>query len=152
MNAKLSLGVIVMITLSIGLLVLILCTPLINASYALDSKLTNHSSQVSLLDPSPVLVDKQGNIQNNVTLASSINTTRIGTISDGVSKSLIKFPHDTNLEFSLEDKNSNDLTDGTLSNLLESSNNSKRSSITVEPKLTSNGTSVLLRCTRLRIS
>ena len=79
-----------MITLSIGSLMLILCTPLTNASFALDSKLTNYSSQEKLpllLDPSPILLDKQGNIQNNVTLTSSTNTTRIGTISDGVSKS-----------------------------------------------------------------
>ena len=48
------------------------------------------------------------------------------------------------LEFSIKDKDSNDVSDGTLSNLLESSNNNKTSSITVQPELTSNGTSVLM--------
>jgi hypothetical protein len=46
------------------------------------------SSKLSylLLDPNPSLIDKDGNLINNINMAASLATNRNGTIADGISK------------------------------------------------------------------
>jgi len=86
------------------------------------------------------LYPKQPIIQD---IAISRNITRIGTISDGVSKLLIIFPHDTKLQFSIEGMSTTDATNGTLSAASIKSYLGNTSSIIVEPERTRNGTSIL---------
>jgi pimeloyl-ACP methyl ester carboxylesterase len=102
------------------------------------------SFKAHLLDPNPKLIDKSGNLIQNVTLASNVDTTRNGTTADGISKLLIKFVYNSPLKFSIEDKTPNDISDGTIEPLITSSNADELSSSTiVDAKNTTNGTMVV---------
>ncbi len=98
-----------------------------------------------IIDPSPKLIDKQnGNLINNITLASSINTSRTGTIADGVSKLLLITSYKNPINFSIAaDTN---LAKGVLSSLSDNSNipfSSSHSSIIINPQKTTTGTSIV---------
>ena len=94
----------------------------------------------TLLDPNPQLIDKHGNLIQNVTLPSNL-TSRDGTIADGVSKLIIevKVAHKDPLNFSIIGKSPQDLSEGTLSPLITSPRIEKpSSSIVVSPHQTNN--------------
>lgn len=109
--------------LGIVLLFIISFFLLINASFTKTSEQSTSDPNSSiatsnlLLDPNPKLIDKQGNLIQNVTLASNlipiqngkIVDGRDGTIADGVSKLIIKLVYNNPLRFSIEGKSPNDL-------------------------------------------
>jgi pimeloyl-ACP methyl ester carboxylesterase len=147
---------------TIALFVLILGVSLLNPSftYALveekeqQEKLQNitvnplllsspSSFKPLVLDPNPSLIDGNGNLNNNISLAASITTDRIGTIADGISKLILVFKDNKALYFSIEGRNSTDITDGRLSGLDQSNVDSLSSDITVSPQNISNGESVV---------
>jgi hypothetical protein len=57
----------------------------------------------SLLDPNPSLIDINGNLINNINLATSLTTYRNGTIVDGVSKLILIVESKCSLQFSIID-------------------------------------------------
>ena len=83
----------------------------------------------SLLDPNPSLIDKDGNLINNINLAASLTTYRNGTIADGVSKLILIVESKNLLQFSINDTKHDNLTNGTLSSLDQASNVNNLSSI-----------------------
>jgi pimeloyl-ACP methyl ester carboxylesterase len=99
----------------------------------------------SILDPNPSLIDKDGNLISNISLAASIPTYRSGTIADGVSKLILLIESNNTLQFSINDTKSDDLTNGALSSLnQENINNNNLSSTTiVNPQNISNGKSIV---------
>ena len=100
------------------------------------------------------MTDKQGNLIQNVTLASNlipiqngkIVDGRNGTIADGVSKLIIKLVYNNPLRFSIEGKSPNDLRGGTLAHLLNKSgtSNSLSSTNVVYPNLTKTNESLIV--------
>ena len=98
----------------------------------------------SLLDPNPSLIDKHGNLINNISLAASLTTYRNGTIADGVSKLILLVYSNNMLQFSINGTKPDDLTNGTLTSLNQSSNVNNLSSTTiVSPQNIINGKSVV---------
>ena len=98
----------------------------------------------SLLDPNPSLVDKDGNLINDIGKAASLTTYRNGTIADGVSKLILVVDSNNPLQFSINGTMPDDLTNGTLSCLKESNvNNNLFSTTNVSPQSISNGKSVV---------
>jgi hypothetical protein len=51
--------------------------------------LSSSRPSYTLLDPNPSLIDKDGNLINNINLAASLTSYRNGTIADGVSKLIL---------------------------------------------------------------
>jgi pimeloyl-ACP methyl ester carboxylesterase len=100
------------------------------------------SSKLSylLLDPNPSLIDKDGNLINNINLAASLTTHCNGTIADGISKLVLIVETKNSLQFSI-----NDTTNGTLSSLDQASKVNNNSSFTAKdsPHNISNGKSVV---------
>ena len=84
----------------------------------------------SLLDPNQSLIDIDGNLINNINLASRLTTYRNGTIADGVSKLILIVESKSSLQFSINDTKHNNLTNGTLSSLEQASNINNLSSST----------------------
>ena len=70
-----------------------------------------------IVDPDPDLINKDGTLQNNASLAASIDTERLGTVADGISKLLIVMDSNNTLQFSINGTNDNNLTYGVLSPL-----------------------------------
>jgi hypothetical protein len=103
------------------------------------------SSKYSLLDPNPDLIDKDGNLINDINLAANITSYRIGTIADGVSKLILLVYSNNTLQFSINGTKPDNLINGALSSLSQSSNivNILSSTATVTPKNISNGKSVV---------
>ena len=146
--------------LGIVLLFIISFFLLINASFTKTSEQSTSDPNSSiatsnlLLDPNPKLIDKQGNLIQNVTLASNlipiqngkIVDGRNGTIADGVSKLIIKLVYNNPLRFSIEGKSPNDLRGGTLAPLLNKSgtSNSLSSTNVVYPNLTKTNESLIV--------
>ena len=98
----------------------------------------------SLLDPNQSLIDIDGNLINNINLASRLTTYRNGTIADGVSKLILIVESKSSLQFSINDIKHNNLTNGTLSSLEQASNIDNLSSSTRgSPQNISNGKSVV---------
>jgi pimeloyl-ACP methyl ester carboxylesterase len=98
----------------------------------------------SLLDPNPSLVDKDGKLINNINLAASLTTYRNGTIADGISKLILIVDSKNPLKFSINDTKPDNLTNGTLSSLNQSSNvNNLSSSASDSPQNVSNEKSVV---------
>jgi pimeloyl-ACP methyl ester carboxylesterase len=147
---------------TIALFVLILGVSLLNPSftYALveekeqQEKLQNitvnplllsspSSFKPLVLDPNPSLIDEDGNLINNISLAASIKTNRTGTTADGISKLILVIKDNKALQFSIEGRNSTDIIDGRLSHLDQTNVNSLSSDITVSPQNISNGESVV---------
>ena len=108
--------------------------------------LTSPSSEppYSLLDPSPSLIDKEGNLITNLNLAASLTSYCNGTITDGLSKLILIVESKCLLHFSINDTKHNNLTNGTLSSLEQASNvNNLSSSTTSSPQIISNAKSVV---------
>jgi hypothetical protein len=83
-----------------------------------------------ILDPNPILVDRDGNLVNNVPMATSLTTPRNGTTADGISKLLLVLYSNNTLQFSIDGVNSNNLTNGALSSLEDASEGHALSSTT----------------------
>ena len=81
---------------------------------------SNSKPSYSLLDPNPSLIDKDGNLINNISSAASITTHRTGTIADGVSKLILLVYSNNTLQFSINGTKPNNLTNGALSSLNQS--------------------------------
>jgi pimeloyl-ACP methyl ester carboxylesterase len=96
----------------------------------------------SLLDPNPSLIDKDGKLINNINLAASLTTYRNGTIADGVSKLILIVDSKSSLHFSINDTKPDNLTNGTLSSLNQSSN-LRNSTASGSPQNINNGKSVV---------
>jgi palmitoyl protein thioesterase len=133
---------ILLFTLVISLL---FTTPFVvasNTNFTTDPNIAAFSKakMATLLDPNPVLIDKHGNLIQDTTLLSKLKS-RNGTIADGVSKLIIQVNYSRPLNFSIVDKSSNILSDGTLSPLLGPSIKKPSSSTVVNQ--TNNGTSVV---------
>src|SRR5215207_6915976 len=98
----------------------------------------------SLLDPNPSLIDKDGKLINNTNLAANLTIYSNGTIADGVSKLILIVDSKSSLQFSINDTKPDNLTNGTLSSLNQSSNVGKLSSAASDsPQNISNGKSVV---------
>jgi hypothetical protein len=145
------------------LIMVLIIIPLI--IYGLESNVSSISLNISqlalasptnpkpiLLDPNPSLIDKGGNLKDNVTQAANIKDIGKGTVADGVSKLLILVPHNSKLQFSIKDQKPENLTDGMLSPLINSGGGRstlsspllQSSSVTVDSQKTSNGNSVVI--------
>ena len=114
-----------------------------NANPLPPSSSSSSKSPYSLLDPNPSLIDKDGKLINDISLAVSLTSYRNGTIADGVSKLILLVYSNNPLQFSINDTKPDDLTNGALSSLNQSSNVNKLSSTTVvSPQNINNGKSV----------
>jgi hypothetical protein len=71
----------------------------------------------SLLDPNPSLIDRDGNLNNNITLVASLTTYRNATIDDGISELLLLVYSNIAMKFSINGTKPDDLTNGTLNSL-----------------------------------
>jgi pimeloyl-ACP methyl ester carboxylesterase len=143
-------------TTALLLLVLGLSPLNLSVTYALEEdkvqninlNLSSSSSKpsYSLLDPNPSLIDKDGNLTNDISKAASLTTYRNGTIADGVSKLILLAYSNNTLQFSINDTKPDNLTNGTLSSLEQSSNvnNNLSSTAIVSPQNISNGKSVVV--------
>lgn len=101
----------------------------------------------ALLDPNPSLIDSNGNLITDITHAANIGEIRQGTVSDGVSKLLIRIPYNSKLQFTIKDRASNDLSDGKLSSLIPGSLGQpmhSSSSVSVDPQRPTNGNPVVI--------
>lgn len=98
-----------------------------------------------MIDPNPKLIDKtNGNLINDITLASNINNGRIGTIADGVSKLLLMTSYKNPVNFSVaDDANPSKGTLSPLSGISSTPSSSLHSSVVIEPQWTNNGTPVV---------
>jgi len=98
-----------------------------------------------MVDPISKLIDKtNGNLINDITLASNINNGRIGTIADGVSKLLLMTSYKNPINFSVaDDENPSKGTLSPLSGFSSTPSTSLRSSVVIEPQMTNNGTPVV---------
>ncbi len=98
-----------------------------------------------IVDPNPKLIEKKsGNLINDITLASSINTIRNGTIADGVSKLLLITSYKNPINFSIADDAN--LSKGTLNSLSDNSNSlssSSHSSVIIKSQITTTGIPVV---------
>jgi hypothetical protein len=94
------------------------------------SSSSSSKSHYSVLDPNPSLIDKDGNLINNITSAASLPTYRSGTIADGVSKLILVVDSNNTLQFSINGTKADNLTNGAVSSLNQSSNSSNLSSNT----------------------
>jgi hypothetical protein len=98
----------------------------------------------SLLDPNPSLIDKDGELINNTNLAASLTTYRNGTIADGISKLILIANSKNPLQFSINDTKPDNLTNGTLCSLNQSSNvNNLSSTVNGSPQYISDRKSVV---------
>lgn len=137
--------------LSLSLVLVLLSSVHTIATYGSVSKEPSNNtisySNPRLVDPNPHLIDEDGNMKNDVSLAATnISKTPIGTIADGISKLVLVVDSINTLKFSIKGTDANNLTNGTLSSLNQSStaSNSPSSSTTiVSPQSTSNGSSVV---------
>jgi triacylglycerol esterase/lipase EstA (alpha/beta hydrolase family) len=108
------------------------------------SSSSRSKSPYSLLDPNSSLIDENGNLVNDITKAATITTYRNGTIADGVSKLILLVDSDNTLQFSINSTKPDNLADGRLSSLNQSSNvNKLSSSVIVSSQNISNGKSVV---------
>jgi len=101
-------------------------------------------SRYPLLDPNPSLIDENGDLVNDINKAASITTCRNGTIADGVSKLILVVDSNKELQFSINGTKPDDLTNGTLRSLKQSSNMvNNLSSTPVSPLNMNDGKSVV---------
>jgi probable HAF family extracellular repeat protein len=70
---------------------------------------------ITIVDPNPVLINTQGQLINNPTMAASLTSRRIGAAADGVSRLLLVADANSSLTFSLEVTDT--LPSGTLADL-----------------------------------
>jgi pimeloyl-ACP methyl ester carboxylesterase len=91
------------------------------------------------------LIDKNGSLKNDASMAANINTERIGTVADGVSKLLIVMDSDNTQRLSIEGTNPDNLSNGMLSSLDELSSGGRHfSSATIKAQDIGNNRSVVV--------
>jgi hypothetical protein len=109
---------------------------------------SNNSIVISnprIIDPNPDLINIDGTLQNNASWAANINTERLGTVADGISKLLIVTDSNNTLQFSIEGTSSSNTTKGVLDSFEESSETSRQySSVVVKPEAVNNNRSVVV--------
>lgn len=109
---------------------------------------SNNSIVISnprIVDPNPNLINIDGTLKNNVSLAAKNNTERLGTVADGISKLLIVMDSNNTLQFSIEGTSPNNTTKGVLDSFKESSETSRQySSVIVKPEAINNNRSVVV--------
>jgi pimeloyl-ACP methyl ester carboxylesterase len=98
----------------------------------------------SLLDPNPDLIDEHGNLINDINLAASLTTCRIGTIADSVSKLLLVIDSNNTLQFSIDGTTADNLTNGVLSSLDRQFSGDKPSSTVNVTSRSANNRSVVV--------
>jgi pimeloyl-ACP methyl ester carboxylesterase len=134
-------------TLVISLLSTTLFVAALNTNFSTDPNVSASSKakMATLLDPNnPKLIDKDGNLIQNVNLPSNL-TSRTGTIADGASKLIIRVSHTSPLNFSIVGVSPKNLSEGILSPLTASVGVEKpSSSIVVDPHPTKNGSLVVV--------
>jgi pimeloyl-ACP methyl ester carboxylesterase len=108
-----------------------------------NSSSSSSKSPYSLLDPNPSLIDENGNLVNDISKAARIITYRKGTIADGVSKLILLIDSNNPLQFSINGKEDDNLTNGTLSSLNQSNVDKLRSTAKVNSKDIGNVRSVV---------
>jgi pimeloyl-ACP methyl ester carboxylesterase len=98
-----------------------------------------------LIDPNPYLIDIDGKLINNIDLAANLTTHRNGTITDGISKLILIVESKSSLQFSINDTNPDNPTNGTLSSFKQASKDDNKSSSTAKdsPHNINNGKSVV---------
>jgi pimeloyl-ACP methyl ester carboxylesterase len=102
-------------------------------------------SNPRIIDPNPDLISIDGTLQRNASLAADINTERLGTTADGVSKLLVIIDSNATLQFSIEGTSFNNITKGVLNSLERASGSgSQYSSATVKPQEINNDKSVVV--------
>jgi len=105
---------------------------------------THSRPSYSLLDPNPSLIDIDGSLIDNINLAANLTTHCNGTIADGISKLVLIVESGIPLQFSINVKSPNSLTNGTLSSLERALNvNNLSSSTKGRPHNTTNGKSIV---------
>ena len=105
---------------------------------------SSHKLSYSILDPNPSLIKEDGNLDDDIGLAASLTSYRSGTIADGVSKLILVVDSNNKMQFSIKGTKSDNLTNGTLSSLNQSSNISNSSTTASDsPQNISNGKSVI---------
>src|SRR4051812_17416175 len=77
----------------------------------------NSPLKVGILDPSPILLNTDGTMKNDTSLASNVNVSRIGTVADGVSKLLLVVDYNKTLQFTIKNTEPDKTTNGTLTSL-----------------------------------
>jgi pimeloyl-ACP methyl ester carboxylesterase len=93
----------------------------------------------SSLDPNPSLIDKDGNLTNDISKAASLTTYRNGTIADAISKLLLVIDSNNTLQFSIDGTTADNLTNGVLSSLdKEFSGNKPSSTVNIDPRSANN--------------
>ena len=109
------------------------------------SSSSSYNLPYSIVDPNPSLINQHGNINDNISLITSIKTCRNGTIADdGVSKLILVVDSNNPLQFSINDTKPDDLTNGTLSCLNQSNVDNLRSTTNVISKDIGNVRSVVV--------
>ena len=103
---------------------------------------SSHELSYSILDPNPSLIKEDGNLDDEISLAASLTAHRNGTVADGISKLIILVYSNKRLQFSINDTEPDNLTNGTLRSLKQSNVNNL-SSTSINPINTSNGKSVV---------
>src|ERR1051325_5267139 len=83
---------------------------------SLNPQLLDPTISTSTTTTTTSLIDKDGNLKDNLASFASTLAHRSGTIADGMSKLILVVTHGTKLQFSIKNtKGSNNITDGTLS-------------------------------------
>jgi hypothetical protein len=95
------------------------------------SSSSSYKLPYSILDPNPSLINKDGNINDNISSITSIKTYRDGTIADGISKLILVLDSNNDLQFSIKGTKPDDLTNRTLSYLNQTNVDNLRSTIKV---------------------
>jgi hypothetical protein len=141
-----SIFLIIVLSLS-GVLVLWFDNIAINASGSAIDNTNNSSNSIVLsnpriVDPNPDLTKIDGTLENNPSLAANINTERLGTVADGVSKLLIVTESNNTLQFSIDGINDDNLSLGVLSSL--DKDNKMSSTVTVNPQRINDNRSIVV--------
>ncbi|MDQ3971445.1 MAG: hypothetical protein M3227_07130 [Thermoproteota archaeon] len=97
---------------------------------------SSHKLSYSILDPNHSLIDEYVNLNDNISLAASLTTYCNGTIADGVSKLILLINSNNPLQFSINDTERDNLTNGTLSCLDQSNVDNLFSAAKVIPQNT----------------
>jgi triacylglycerol esterase/lipase EstA (alpha/beta hydrolase family) len=105
---------------------------------------SNSKPYYSILDPSPSLIDDDGNLINDISKAVDITSYRNGTIADGVSKLILVVDSDKELQFSINETKPDDLINGILSCLNQTNVDNLLSAVKVSPEDIGNERSVVV--------
>ncbi len=97
---------------------------------------------IRIVDPNPTLLANDGTLLNDPEKAAKIATSRIGTVTDGISRLVLIAGSGNSLKFEIEGKSSSDVSDGSLSAL--GSSDTSSSSVSVSSYTTTAGEAVAI--------